>query len=35
MQSLAFAVIARVPWLHGIVAALTGCDDAPVPYRVA
>lgn len=33
--STAFALIARAPNLHGLVAALTGCDDVPIPYRVA
>lgn len=35
MQSIAFALIARVPWLHGLVATITGCDDTPIPFRVS
>lgn len=31
---LAFSIIARVPVLHGVVAALTRCDDRPIPFSV-
>lgn len=30
-----FWLIARVPALHGPLAALTRCDDVPIPFTAA